>query len=108
MFFIRLAFDQHFEFPADKTFGYRHGHLVLRGHRQFSAFLLHFVGNLASHGPGARAVFLGISKYPEPFESRLANEIQQGVKTCLSFTGKSDNEGGAQRDAGYAGADALN
>ena len=83
------------------------GNLVLRGHREFAAFLFHLVGKLAGHRAGARAVFLGIGKHAEAFEFRFADEIQQRFKARLGFAGKTDDEGRPQRDAGNAGANAL-
>ena len=58
LFGVGLAFNQHFDFAADEGFGNLHGNSVLLGHGEFAALLFHLVGNLAGHGPGARAVFL--------------------------------------------------
>ena len=80
---------------------------LLQRHRAVPAGLLHLGGNLVGHLGGARAFFLRVAEDAEALELRLADEVAQFVDVGLGFAGEADDEGRAQRDAGDAGADAL-
>ena len=66
-----------------------------------------FGANLVLHLRAARAFLLRIAENAEPLEFRFADELAEFVDVRLGFAGKADDERRAHRDAGNAGADAL-
>src|SRR5947208_695922 len=74
--------------------------------RAFASFLLQRVGELAGHFAGDGALLLRVGEHAEPLEFRFADEPEQGLETLLRLAGKPHDEGGAQREAGKARAEA--
>src|ERR1017187_4387390 len=108
--FIRAGrlLDQHFDSAPNEQSGPLHRDFMLSRHCQAAPLLFDLVWNLAGHAPRARAFFLRISEHAQSLEPRLPNEPEQVLKVGLCLTGETDDERGAQRDAGNALSNAAN
>src|SRR5438132_13886855 len=82
--------------------------LLLNQHRVPITTILNFCRNLSWHFRRAGAAFLRILEYPQPFEAHAANEIEKAREFRIRFTGESDDESSAQRDAGNSSAEFVN
>ena len=80
------------------------GNTGLQGHQLVIAIFLHFGSNLVFHGTGHSALLLGILENTCIFKALLFYEIHKLRKILVCFTGEAHDEGGADGDAGDAGA----
>src|SRR5207253_3077063 len=81
------------------------GNALLEFHGLFVADGFDLLRELALHFRGARTLFLRIAEDAEPLEAGAADEVEKVLEFLLGLAGKADDEGGAQGDAGDAGAD---
>src|ERR1039458_1313359 len=108
--FIRRGrlLDQHFNSAPNERSSHLHRDFMLSRHSQAAPLLFDLVRNLAGHAARARAFFLRISEHAQPLEPRLPNEPEQVLKVGIRLTRETDDERGAQRNAGNARSNAAN
>src|SRR5947208_11633028 len=82
--------------------------LLLERHCQSVARVFNLRRNLVRHFRRARALFLRIFEYPEPFKSSAPNKIEKSREFCLRLARESDDESRAQGYAGNSGAQFMN
>src|SRR5262249_14727817 len=80
----------------------------LNRHRDPVAHVFNFRGNLAWHFRGARAFFLRILEHSKPLEPSSPDEIKKAGEFLVGFSGKSDDESGAQCQPWNSGTQPLN
>lgn len=100
-------FDEDFDRVAHATLADLGGDGLLKPHQTVPTGLFGFGGNLVLHLGATRAFLLRIPENAEAFEFGFADKRLEFGDIGFGLARKADNEGGADGDAGDAGADAL-